>query len=272
MKFTSKLGAEEYQHYLDEYIKRYFNQLINKDIFSIIYNRDFYIEAATFCSLKSGGHDDSVNIKKISYKFYNDTATLEKFFGQKYIELHKEAVSAYGKKIYYLQQVVFNTGTVIKFIDMLPYNESFTVYITSYVPLIHPNGEVLAIQSTSVEGDISRFQRYICKPNAQSNNKHLDENFTNRELEILFLLTNGASQNEIAQILNVARTTISSIIANQICPKFNISGANTKILIERVIKAGLYLNMPNSLWKPCVIILNEELLNNSFLKEVPDKY
>ena len=88
--------------------------------------------------------------------------------------------------------------------------------------------------------------------------------------EILFLITNGATQEQISQILNISRSTVSMIIGNQICPKFNIPGANTKILLKEAINAGFYRHMPPSLWKPCIIVLNEDLLDDPMLKEPSD--
>ena len=149
---------------------------------------------------------------------------------------------------------------------MLPYNNKFISYITTYFPIVHPNGEVVAIQSLSIKSYFFRFQNYIEDQNTSVRKKPFNQQFTNRELEILFLLTNGATQEQVTQILNISRGTVSAIIGNQICPKFSIVGSNTKILVTEAINAGLYRHMPESLWKPCIIVLNEDLLETSMQK------
>ena len=50
-----------------------------------------------------------------------------------------------------------------------------------------------------------------------------------------------------------------------------LTGTNTKMLMDAAINAGFYLDMPKSLWKPCIIILNEDLLEDPHLKEIADK-
>lgn len=82
--------------------------------------------------------------------------------------------------------------------------------------------------------------------------------FTQREQEILFLLTYGVTQDQIAQILNVTRGTIANIISKQLCVKFGIQGSNTKILTQAAVNAGIHQKMPRSLIRPCIMILNTE--------------
>ena len=271
MMSGAKLNTDEYQHVLTEYIDNYFRPLMDKEIYSLIINRNFEVEIATNHSIKSLGFNDWQQFNQISLKDYNNPEALRMVFGDKYSSENHHVFEFYGKKIHFLQQLVFEQAKVIKFIDMLPYNGQFIIYITTYMPIIHKSGEVIAIHSSSVDSYILRFQGHLRKPNIKNEDKEFKKRFSNRELEILFLLTNGATQDQIAQILNVARTTVSSTIANQICPKFNIAGANTRMLVDAAINAGFYLDMPKSLWKPCIIILNEELLEHLELKEIAER-
>lgn len=267
----AKLNTDEYQQVLKEYVDNYFQPLVDKKIYSLIINRDFEIEIATNHSIESLGFTDWKAFNQISFKDFGNSGTLKMIFGDKYHPESHHVFEFYGKKIHFLQHLVFEQAKVIKFIDMLPYNGQFIIYITSYMPVIHKSGEVIAIHSSSVDSYILRFQGHLRKPNIKNEDKEFKKLFSNREIEILFLLTNGATQDQIAQILNVARTTVSSTIANQICPKFNIAGANTKMLVDAAINAGFYLDMPKSLWKPCIIILNEELLEHPELKEIAER-
>lgn len=267
---TKTLGSEEYRKSLTQYIELYFQPLIDKEIYALLINREFQIEVATNQSKKSLGITDWQQFRQASSENFCTEEYMKLLFKDQYKPNRHDDFVFYSKKIRYLQQLVFTHAKVIQFIDMLPYNGEFTIYLTSYVPVIDRTGEIIAIHATSVESYILRFQGHLRKPNIKVEDKQFKKNFSTRELEILFLLTNGATQEQIAQILNLARTTVSSIIANQICPKFSIIGANTKILIDAAINAGFYLDMPKSLWKPCIIILNEDLLEDPQLKEIAE--
>lgn len=266
----STLEEQQYNRYLEENVLSWFSHLVDQDLYSVIINRNFEVEMGTTLSAKSVGFEKAEDLRKVSAKNCDDPIMLKHFFGNHYHENTKDLYSTYGRKLHRLQQTVFEQGKAVKLIDMLPYNQEFISYITSYFPIFHPNGEVVAIHSSSVKSYILRFQGHIDKPNLQYDSKLLWSKFTQREQEILFLITNGATQEQISQILNISRSTVSMIIGNQICPKFNIPGANTKILLKEAINAGFYRHMPPSLWKPCIIVLNEDLLDDPMLKEPSD--
>jgi DNA-binding CsgD family transcriptional regulator len=233
-------------------------------------NRNFRVEIGTTLSARSVGYQRAEDLMQVSSKDCDDETMLKHLFGDKYHEQTRNIYHTYGRKLHRLQQIVFEECKAVKFIDMLPYDQQFITYITSYFPIVHPNGEVVAILSSSIKSYVLRFQGHIGKPNLHNKRKLLWSEFSIREQEILFLITNGATQEQISQILNISRSTVSMIIGNQICPKFNIPGANTKILLNEAINAGFYRHMPQSLWKPCLIVLNEDLLDDSMFKESPE--
>ena len=71
---------------------------------------------------------------------------------------------------------------------------------------------------------------------------------TERQNEILFLLSISFAQEEIAIILGITRGTVSSCIAS-LCKKIDISGQNTSGLIEKALKLNLISSIPPSLIK-----------------------
>ena len=263
--------AEEYKESLAQYIELYFKPLIDREICALLIDREFQIVIATNQSKKILGIQDWQQFKQVSSEKFCTEEYMNLLFKDQYKRENHEEFVFYCEKIRYLQQLVFSHGKVIQFIDMLPYDGKFVIHLTNYAPIIDGSGEVIAINSTSVESYVLRYQGHLRKPNIKVEDKEFKKQFSSRELEILFLLTNGATQEQIAQILNLARTTIATILANQICPKFSITGTNTKMLMDAAINAGFYLDMPKSLWKPCIIILNEDLLEDPHLKEIADK-
>lgn len=256
-------NEDEYKNYIYEKIIEQYSGLINKNVHSIIIDRNLKIVFASHCSAQSVGFECGDELVGVCFYDYDNPAILKKLFGEAYNEINHEIIVNYGKTLLELQQKVFNECLVVKFIDMMPYNNQFISYITTYFPIVHSSGEVVAILSTSIKSYILRFQGHWERSDyiSEYNEKFMDikDKFSERELEILFLLSNGATQEQIAQILGVTRGTIATAVSNQLCPKFNIAGSNTKLLIRKAIQAGLYRKMPISLWHPCLIILNEDL-------------
>lgn len=252
-----KLLKEEHKNYLSEKIIPDFKKFVDKDMFSVIINCDHEIEISTNKSANSVGVENWEELRGISFANYGDENIVQKYFKDAYLSELKDEINQYLHKLLCLQKLVIEKCMVIQFIDMLPYDNKFITYITTYTPILHPDGTVVAIQSFSIQSYVLRFQGHISPPLQQKSSEF--DKYTNREREILFLLSNGATQEKISQMLNISRGTTASIISNQLCPKFNIAGANTKLLMDAAIKAGMYKNIPRSLWKPCLIILNHDL-------------
>ncbi len=256
---NSPLAANIKDDYLKNKVIPEFKLLLDKDIYSLIINRQHQIEICTNKSAQSVGLDNWEELAGVCFKEFEDKDKLANIFKESYSTTLKDEIDLYAKKLVTLQEVVFSTCKIVQFIDMLPYNNQFLTYITTYTPIISPDGEVIAIQSFSIQSYVLRFQGHLSPPNDVLKPDEFN-NFTNRELEILFLLSNGATQDQIAQILNISRGTIAAVVSNQLCPKFKIAGANTRLLTESAIKAGMYKHMPQSLWRPCLIVLNYDLL------------
>ena len=257
------LDEQEYQQYLQQVLEIY-RPALRSLSYQVIFDREHNIVFATDLSGQSVGFPDGNALCGVSFK----RASFDKYYEDEELQKStRQSILDYSSKLIYLQQLVITHGKPVKFIDMLPYNNQLVAYLTTYCPLFHPSGEVIAIHSSSIKTYILRFQGHLQDPNTtNSQNKPNHKaacQFTTRELEILFLLSNGAAQEQIAQILGIARGTVSAIITNQLCPKFSIPGANTKLLIREAIDGGYYRQMPLSLWKPCLIVLNEELLDDA---------
>lgn len=262
-----KLSTIEYQSYLNESVIPVFQPLMEQQINSYIINRNLQIEIGTNLAVKAFGSLSGSNLSWLNFSNYQDEAFLQQLFKQSYERYGKKWLSFHLKKLVYLQQLVFKKGLIIQFIDMLPYNNQYLSLMTTYTPITHPNGEVVAIQAATIETYILRFQGHIDNPNISTYDKAFYDQFSTREREVLFLICNGASQEHIAKMLKITRGTVSAIIHNQLCPKFGISGSNMKELMKQAIHAGMSRNLPEALWHPCIIVLNRELLDDANLTE-----
>ena len=154
--------------------------------------------------------------------------------------------------------IVYALQQVVSYVDLLPYNDEFKYYYITCFPVFHPCGEVVAIQSLANEGKFWGVQNQVAELLGITHRVDLDkQKFTKREHEILFLLCYGATQDQIAQVLSISRSTVASIILKQLCVKFGISGSNTRQLSWAAMNAGFHQTMPKSLYRPCVIVLNK---------------
>ncbi len=258
----TELTIEQIHNYINETIIPSFLPIVNEKIFSVIYGLDYKVIICTNQSAKSLGANTWQEVQGSSYKYYNDPEMGKHYFKEAYTDKTAEAIHRHAKKIVQVQQFVMKKGKIVSFIDLLPYNNMFKSYLTTYAPLFHPTKNVVALQSFTVESRFFGFQDHFSqiKDNFPPSRIYTTaKNLTVRELEILFLLANGVTQEQIAQILNISRSTVATIISSQLCSKFGISGSSTKLLSEAAIKNGYYQHVPPSLWQPNIIILDEEL-------------
>lgn len=263
----SKWSTAEYNTYLQTNVINNFQPLIEQELHSFIINRDLQIVAATKFAAKAFGAADENDLNWLCFANYQDEGFLQHLFKQSYERYQKDWLAFHLKKLVYLQQMVFEKAMVIQFIDMMPYNNQYLSLMTTYTPIIHPTGEVAAIQASTIETYILRFQGHIDNPNSSTYDEKFYAQFSTREREILFLICNGASQEHIAKLLKIARGTVSAIIHNQLCPKFNLIGSNMKELMKRAIQAGMSRSLPEALWHPCIIVLNRALLDDKNLTD-----
>ena len=173
-------------------------------------------------------------------------------------------------KIVVLEQVMIN------YIDFNPYGGIRAAYLQAAIPIFGEDLTVVGIRVVSSVRPISLFGKneYFNHLSQNSNviqgndKEHIkpktNPRFTTRQLEIIYLLSNGFSQMEAAQILHISRGALSNILSYQIYHKFGIEGANHGLFMEYAKSAGLQQTMPRSLYKPFIIILDDELVARYF--------
>ena len=65
------------------------------------------------------------------------------------------------------------------------------------------------------------------------------------EESIIFFLLSGYTVSDIAACFNISRSRINNIVADSLCPIFNISGGSSRFLKEKLIASGFYVFMPH---------------------------
>ena len=170
-----------------------------------------------------------------------------------------------------LIQIAAQEKTIVSFNSFMPRNGKFRSRLNHYLPIFHPSGEVVAVQSFSTEFRIFHVEDYLKYiPSDRQQPLTISENIYNlpitltpRQHEILYFLINGCSHHEIAEMLQVHRGTVSKTIAEIICPKFGINDVNTNLLIKKARFMHYDRYIPPTLCIPCII---------SLIPHINDKY
>lgn len=178
--------------------------------------------------------------------------------------------------IYKIWITALRNNIIISFLDYTPYNKIREIYLGVVTPIIGENKSVVGLRLISSHGRVSLFGRDEFFSHLVEQNRRCDfvqqrmDNYpqlSRRQAEILYFLANGFSQTETAQILNMSRGALANIVSEQICPKFNIYGSNTKKLIQVARKLHLDIVVPASLSRPFIFILDQEISERYFTIE-----
>ncbi len=264
---AERLSESERNKYLEETVIPLFKGMQNQDIYSSLFDVNGRVIMATNKNAVDTGFKTHEELIGLSYA----DATPElitRVIGDAAKDNTERIIKA-CQKIHKLLLACVEYKRVVNFIDLIPYKNLFQSYLETYIPIFHPSGEVVAVQSLTAEFkmfDINQLLFVTEVNEIKSRAKTIaipaeDPPFKlpSRQHEILYLILQGIPQEYAAQILNIKRGTLARIISEQICPKFNIHGSNTKLLIERAMAMGFQHHMPKSLWVPGIIIFDPEI-------------
>jgi hypothetical protein len=261
---TVTLTARERQTYIESVVIPNFSPMLNQYICSTLFDVEGKVIICTTKNALDTGFDswqETVGLSFLDVGHELITRTM------------KDVTTAYGDKIiatchkiHQILKIAIEQRKVLNYIDLIPYSGHFKSYLNTLIPIFHPSGEVIAVQNLVVEFQMFEFSDFLNDHNQKTHIKSLQIpskepplKLPARQHEILYLILQGIPQEYAAQILNIKRGTLARIISEQICPKFNIHGSNTKILIERAMQMGFQHFMPKSLWAPGIIILDPEI-------------
>jgi hypothetical protein len=258
---VAPLNPDVADQYLQNVVKPYFQTAITKSLYSVIIDFRYQTILCTDQSARSVGLLSSEDAAGTSYKYYARIDLGQWYFGKWYNDKSANVMHRYARKIFRIHQYVFKTGYPASFIDSLPYDRGIRSYLMTLIPVFNETGHVVAIQSLALNYRLAGYHEYIQnlleQKKAQVDTPQIK--LSKREEEVLFLLICGITQEQIAVILEVKRETVASIIRNQLRVKFSLSVAGTKLVVETALSYGFPFSIPESLWRPSVIILEEKL-------------
>lgn len=258
---TTKFDYATADNYIQKIVGPYFQTAINQPLYSTIMDFRYQTVLCTNQSAISIGLSLGEEAIGTGYKYYSRLDLATWYFGKWYNHKSATIIHHYARKIFRIQQYVFKTGHPATFIDSLPYDHGICSYLVTFIPIFNETGNVVAIQSIALNYRLASYHEYI--QNLLEQNKSTVDRpqikLSKREEEVLFLLICGITQEQIAEILEVKRETIASIIRNQLRIKFALPIANTKLVVETALSYGFPFSIPESLWRPSVIVLEEKL-------------
>jgi len=259
---SAKRNIQEEEIYLRNVVIPFFSPMVNAPIYSTIIDRKHEIVMCSNQSARSVGLENWQSALGLSYKLYANIALLENHFKKYYNAKTAKLIHSYAHQIFRIQQYVFKHAQSVSFIDCLPYKKEFNSYLVTFSPIFDKNEKVVALQSIATEYNWFNTQDIFTEANSiKSADSQQILHLSTRELEVLFLLGLGITQEEIGAALGLKRNTIASIIRKQLCSKFNISGSNSKLLNNIALTGGYMKVIPESLWRPILIILEQKIMH-----------
>ena len=181
-----------------------------------------------------------------------------------------EYIDSACDSLMHIHQLVIQNKAFIKTLIIMPLNNEIRSLIFNYIPIFHENGDVVAVQKIISEFGFFGLGDYLNllhdkKPQSLKivpKNYKMPIKLSRRQHEMLFLLTNGINQSNIARILNVSRTAVAKTISEVICPKFAIHDGNLDKLIAKATTMNFKKYIPQSLCKICAIVFAYKALNS----------
>lgn len=249
---------EKVKDFLHDILIPGFISLVDSDIYLTVHDLNYRVIFTTNKAAKSNGLSNWQESVGTSYANPPEDRIDNILLKNK--NFSREDVIAAANKIFTLQKEAIEYRKTIKFIDMLPYNNKFEGFLSNISPIFLPGTNhiagIITISDTlpliGVE-DLFKLKENIINPNTLNSVPELTNHLSPRQWEIVFLLSIGINQAEIAEILSIKRGTVSKIMSDGLFDKFNVY--TKEELIQESIKQGFNKILPKSLWKHYIILI-----------------
>ena len=191
------------------------------------------------------------------------TPIKEKLFKQSHIMENPNDLKPYEEMLNEwerIRQKVISTEKLVAYMNIAPFPQGTAVFEASHFPLWDAEGKVVATQIL-LHGNNFFFDSLLLKNKIFQNTSKIHKVvdmpiLSDFEFKIIFLMVLGFSQSEIARFLDVSRGTIASKISEQIGHKFGINGANSKLLMKKLIDINFFQSLPFNMIPPIIKELN----------------
>lgn len=237
--------------YINNIIIPMFTGLTKKNIFNVVYALDGKIIIASDIFAKYFGFN---SMEEIQGKTLLDMPT----------ELdHLKQFRLLVERFNEIRFKVIQTGSVIAHLNFIPLQNQISNTLSYNIPIFRSDGKVVATRIITRKIDlvssVAAMNNSLVNGEPRCKVKPSALNLSPRQNEILYLLTIGFSQSQVADYLGITRGTISKIISESICPLFEIDGSNTKLLVKTLIASKYFERISNPFTEPKVIEINSNI-------------
>lgn len=259
---SHKLNAAELKQYLAaNHLNWYVAQLLENNEHSALWNKAGNLVAATNKYAQLFGFAAwqemvGISFDQITAAMIPALAAVSATEQQYGVELIRKCVA--------LRHLALAKGIPVDAIIVHPFRHSYkSPALINQMPIYSHDGELWGCHVVMHEFNMFSFDDYLYGyekklldiPTALGHHEDLSLVLSQRQYEILFLLSIGFSQHEAAQILNISRSTIASVCNDVLAPKFGLPDANLTELVKQARKMNLHKTIPVSLCRPWVILL-----------------
>ncbi len=161
-------------------------------------------------------------------------------------------------KLVEIRKRVVDTKEEYQYLLNLHLHNGIHSYRVTTYPVFAPDGSVIATEIRCKVFYWFPFNQLLkdglCeKPKLSS--KHIK--LTSRQKQIIFYLILGYPQQTIAEMIGISRGTIAKMIAEDICPKFNLPGTSATVLVKTITQYDYEYLIPNGIISmPKLIMIN----------------
>lgn len=256
------LTNAQIQEYFEDIIKPSFSPLINCNVISCIWDANGTMVIATNKYAKMFGFNDWEELIGRNARI-NTLETLPLLANVSNTDIQSQGLDVL-RQVIAIRESVIDKRIPISAILIHPFAKVFNhTLIIHQSPIFHPCGETIGVELTLNEFDVFGINDYLDgfdskslgTPSSITNSDNLPIPLTQRQHEIIFLIALGLSQRESGQILKISRSTIAKTLI-EISDKFEIYSSDTSKLIAKARKLNIHKQIPSSLCKPWVIVLD----------------
>ncbi len=275
---VNKMSPQQIDDYIEANIIPSFMPLLNQNLKSVIWGLNGELIIATNKLSTSLGFSNYTDMRGLSIQnllldngfdlFIEKFPILQKLFSvvgvtPEKVDMGIEVI----RKMNNIKNRVIETKMPINAILIHPFQKiNETSLLLQYIPLFHPSGQVIAVQSYlrnfkmfGIHDYLSGYEKnFLDVPKVIMDINELPLDITERQHEVIFLLTTGMTQRQTAELLNVNRGTIAKMVSETICPKFGIYDSNSQKLIDKARELNLHRYIPPNLCKPWIIVLSDD--------------
>lgn len=163
---------------------------------------------------------------------------------KKLLDISEQQLQEYLLEYQNIVMSVIQQRHSIRTASICQWFEKLTIVESVFLPLFASQGQVAGVLEIDYPKSNFSALEFLTSTNSINKNNHHNSKIkplSSRQQEVLFLILNGYSEYDVANLLNISRSTVKSIINYQLLNKFAV---NTREELIRQAEIRGYINTP----------------------------